>query len=212
MAKRARKKIFAKKKTKISKKLSKKQKHSARKSRALAKAKAKAKLQFLEDKELHDFLHNIIGAEGMLVVKKIAEKELSDVDLVEKMDLKPNIIRKHLYALYEAGVVTYRRHRSKTGWYTYFWKLHPERIAAVIESKRNSELKKLKELLDFEKKSHFYECKNKCTRNVFDSAMEAQFKCTKCNEKLEFMENRERVEELQRRIGELAGSAAKQVE
>ncbi len=205
MVKRSRKKVRAKRKAKTSKKFPRKQKHSVKKQKLSARAKAKQKFAFLEDKELYDFLHNIIGKEGMDVVKRIAEKEVSDVDLAETMDLKPNIIRKHLYALYEAGVVTYRRHRSKTGWYTYYWKLHPERISSVIISKRNREVKKLQELLEFEKQNHFYECKNKCTRVVFEGAMETQFKCGKCNETLEFVENKERINELDRRLNEIIG-------
>jgi len=194
MVKRAGKKIS---------KSSQKPKHFVRKKKVSSRAKAKQKLAFLEDTELNEFLHNIIGKEGMQVVRRIAEKEASDVDLAETMELKPNIIRKHLYALYEAGVVTYRRHRSKTGWYTYFWKLHPDRISSVINSRRAQEIKKLQELLEHEKANHFYECKNRCTRVVFDAAMEAQFKCGKCNETLEFAGNQERISELEKRVGEL---------
>ncbi len=203
MAKTFKKKNFTKGKAIKPKKSSSNQKHSSKKQKLSARAKAKLKLAFLEDKNLHDFLHNIIGQEGMDVVKRIAQKEVSDVDLAETMELKPNIIRKHLYALYEAGVVTYRRHRSKTGWYTYYWKLHPERISSVIESKRNSEIKKLQELLNHENTNHYYECKNKCTRVGFDIAMETQFKCGKCSEKLEFSDSKERVNELEGRLREL---------
>lgn len=40
---------------------------------------------------------------------------------------------------------------------------------------------------------------------MFDAAMESQFKCGKCNETLEFIENKERVNEIERRLGELSG-------
>ncbi len=212
MVKRFHKKISSKKKAKLSKGPSAKLKHSAKKQKLSDRAKAKQKLAFLEDKNLYDFLHNIIGQEGMDVVKRIAQKEASDVDLVETMELKPNIIRKHLYALYEAGVVTYRRHRSKTGWYTYYWKLHPERITSVIESKRGSEVKKLQELLNHERANHYYECKNKCTRLVFDIAMESQFKCGKCNETLEFIDNKERISELENRLKEITAPSGSKIE
>src|SRR3989344_7371591 len=176
MVKRSRKKIQAKRKPKISKKSTRKPKDFVKKQKVKlklsARAKAKQKLVFLEDKDVYDFLHNIIGEEGMRVVKRIAQKEVSDVDLAETMELKPNIIRKHLYALYEAGIVTYRRHRSKTGWYTYYWKIHPERISSVITTKRNHEVKKLQEHIQHEQNNHYYECKNRCTRVLFDIAME----------------------------------------
>ena len=196
----------SRKKLKRSQKISPKSKSSSKK---IKKAQLKSKTDFLKDTEMYDFLHNIVGAEGIQVIKKIAEKELSDVDLAETMELKPNLIRKHLYALYEAGIVTYRRHRSKTGWYTYFWKLHPDRINAAIGIQKGKEQKKLKELLDFEINNHFYECKNKCGRIIFNEATETEFKCTKCSESLEFSENKERVEELQKRL-EFINSAKSQ--
>ncbi len=185
------------KKLKHPKKNSPKKKISSKKSK---KPLQKSKTDFLKDLIAHDFLHNIVGAEGMQVIKKIAEKEVSDVDLAETMDLKPNLIRKHLYSLYEAGIVTYRRHRSKTGWYTYFWKLHPDRISSAIAVMQQKEFAKLKELLDFELTNHFYECRNKCGRVVFDDATETEFKCGKCSETLEFSDNRERIEELNLRL------------
>jgi len=185
------------KKLKRSQKVSSKAKSSPKKSKS---AKQKNKTDFLKDPEMYDFLHNIVGAEGVQVIKRIAEKEVSDVDLAETMELKPNLIRKHLYAMYEAGIVTYRRHRSKTGWYTYFWKLHPDKINVAITGRREKETKRLQELLDFELKNHFYECKNRCGRVIFNDATETEFKCGKCSETLEFSDNKERVDELQRRM------------
>lgn len=192
----------SKRKAKLSKSPHKKTATSSKKHKKALQTKQKKKTDFLKDTEMYDFLHNIVGAEGMQVIKRISEKEVSDVDLAETMELKPNLIRKHLYALYEAGIVTYRRHRSKTGWYTYYWKLHPDRINAVIATQRGKELKKVEDLLNFELSNHFYECRNKCSRVVFDEATEAEFKCTKCSEILEFSDNKERVEELQRRLGQ----------
>ena len=208
MATRFHKKNFSKTNAKTFKKAFAKPKKPAKQKKLSAKAKLKLKnkLAFLEDKSLIDFLHNIVGQEGLDVVKRITAKEVSDVDLAETMELKPNIIRKHLYALYEAGIVTYRRHRSKTGWYTYYWKIHPERISSVITTKRNHEVKKLQEHIQHEQNNHYYECKNRCTRVLFDIAMETQFKCGKCSEKLEFSENKERINELQTRLNELSGT------
>lgn len=191
-------------KLKKSKTISRKNKISQKIKKISRKRKEKIKINILENKELYDFLHNIVGKEGMLVVKKITEKEVSDVELAETMELKPNIIRKHLYALYEAGIVTYRRHRSKTGWYTYFWKVQPDKISEVVEAKRGKEIKKLRELLEYEKANHFYECKNKCMRIVFSEAMETEFKCGKCDEQLVFADSNERTAELQKRLEELA--------
>jgi transcription initiation factor TFIIE subunit alpha len=188
----------------------KKAKPAAKKAKA-AKPKARAKKvsrktkhPVFDNKELYTFLLDLVGDEGMDVVKRVTDEEVSDVDLAEDMELKANIIRKHLYRLYEAGVVTYRRHRSKTGWYTYYWKLHPNRINMAIGELKQSQAKELQEILDYERDNHFYECTNGCIRAIFDEAIEHQFRCPRCEEKLEFMDNAKRVSELERQVAKLS--------
>lgn len=167
----------------------------------------KSDRKFLEENDLYvTFLETLVGKEGMLVVDKIIDKEITDGELSEKIPLRPNIIRKHLYAMYEAGVVTYRRHRSKTGWYTYFWKLHPERIALAIGRNTEVSIQKLERQLQFEKENNFFECENGCTRTIFEKAMEQNFKCEKCNETLQATDNREKIMEIERQIIELRTS------
>jgi transcription initiation factor TFIIE subunit alpha len=190
------------KKAKVRSKVKSRKKIKAKKTKV--KKKPVPKIDLKANPELYDFLHNIVGPDGMRVIEKIKDNEVSDVTLAEKMDLKANIIRKHLYALYEAGVVEYRRHRSKTGWYTYYWKLQPDRISAALTDKREIEIKKLQELLDNEKDNQFFECKNKCTRVVFDQAVEHEFKCPTCSNALEFSGGNSRVTEVERRISKLS--------
>jgi len=168
-----------------------------------AKKVVRKKRSFLEDKQLYNYLEGLVGEEGMTVVHQIAQRERSDVDMAEKMDLKANIIRKHLYAMYEAGVVTYRRHRSKTGWYTYYWKLHPERITKVISQEKETQFKEIMEMLEYENRNHFYQCKSKCTRVVFDEATDLSFRCMKCNKPLEHSDNKQVIKELENRIVKL---------
>jgi len=208
----------AKSKTALKAKTSTK-KSAARKTKAAAKKTTKKKVEFvplaplppkkkvnaLRTPHLHEYLERKVGEEGMIIVKKIHNKEVSDVDLAEKMDMKPNIIRKYLYRLYEANVVTYRRHRSKTGWYTYYWQLHPERIEAAIQAEKDVYAKELQQILDYEQKNHFYECKDNCTRAIFEEAIEREFKCPRCENQLVFIENQKRVGELESQIAELRG-------
>jgi len=169
-------------------------------TKAKTKKVVRKKRSFLEDKQLANYLEELVGEEGMTVVHQIAQRERSDVDLAEKMDLKANIIRKYLYAMYEAGVVTYRRHRSKTGWYTYYWKLHPERITKAISQEKEQQLKELMEMLEYEKNNHFYQCKSKCTRVIFDEATDLGFRCMKCNKPLEHANNNRFIKDLEGRI------------
>ena len=190
-------------KTKAKPKLKKAVKSSKKTIKTKAKKTVRKKRSFLEDKQLYNYLEELVGEEGMTVVHQIAQRERSDVDLAEKMDLKANIIRKYLYAMYEAGVVTYRRHRSKTGWYTYYWKLHPERITKAISQEKETQIKELIEMLEYENINHFYQCKGKCTRVVFDEATDLSFRCMKCNKPLEHSDNRRVIKELENRIAKL---------
>ncbi|MFH1450731.1 MAG: hypothetical protein ABIF92_02000 [archaeon] len=175
-----------------------------KKSKTKTKKSKIVKKSFLEDQQLYGYLQGLVGEEGMSVVQQIAHKERSDVDLAEKMELKANIIRKHLYSMYEAGVVTYRRHRSKTGWYTYYWKLHPDRIVKAINQEKNNQLRELMEMLEYEKSNHFYQCKSKCTRVVFDEAADLGFRCMKCNKPLEHSNNEPFIKDLEKRITRLS--------
>ncbi|MDP7282286.1 MAG: hypothetical protein QF475_01450 [Candidatus Undinarchaeales archaeon] len=180
-----------------------KKKTTSKKTSAKRKTVKKIKHSFLEDKQLTGYLQTLLGEEGMQVVTQIAHKERSDVDLAEKMELKANIIRKHLYAMYEAGVVTYRRHRSKTGWYTYYWKLHPERITKAINQEKDDNIQELMGMIEYEKTNHFYQCKNKCTRVVFDEATDLGFRCMKCDKPLEHSDNNHFIKELEKRVNNL---------
>jgi len=193
---KTKKKVKAKKKTLKAKKVKKK----VTKTKKRAKKK---KVRFLEDITQIDFLNGLVGIEGMDVAKKIFDIEVSDGDLAENMDMRPNIIRKHLYAMYEAGVVTYRRHKSKTGWYTYFWKLHPERIDMIMGKVKETSIDELQDILEYEKNNQFFECGNKCTRATFEEAYEREFICPRCEKQLEHADNSERINELLDRIEKL---------
>jgi len=214
-AKKIRPKSAAKPKAKVTKSKVKAKKSAAKPKKTAAKKKPtkkvdkfvplaplppKPKVNAFKDERLRLYLEKLVGEEGMTIVKKIHGKEVSDVDLAEKMDMKPNIIRKHLYKLYEANVVTYRRHRSKTGWYTYYWQLHPERITIAIDAEKDMYAKELEQVLEYEVDNHFYECGKLCTRAVFEEAIQREFKCPRCEERLEFTDNHKRISELQGQI------------
>lgn len=180
-----------------------------RKIKVLAKKKLKEiranRPEFLEDKKYNEFLLSVVGEEGIEVAENISTEEISDVELAEGMDLKANIIRKYLYALYENGVVTYRRHRSKTGWYTYYWKLHPERIDMALNELAGKDISYYEGELRQERENQFFTCKNKeeCGRVTFDNALETEFRCQKCEKKLEFTDNSEIIETLEKELARL---------
>jgi transcription initiation factor TFIIE subunit alpha len=209
VAKKPVKKKAAVKKPKIKKAVKKKALKPKNKKAVKVKAKPHAPKhtfrKLKSNKDHYQFLLDCVSDEGMDVVKRIVEKEVSDVELTETLThLKPNIVRKHLYALYEAGVVTYRRHRSKTGWYTYYWKLHPDRIDVAIVEGNKQYLRELQDVLTYERENDFYECKGNCTRVIFDEAMDMKFRCPRCEKQLEFTDNNKRIAQLQRQMDKLS--------
>ncbi|HIJ99220.1 TPA: hypothetical protein H1011_00125 [archaeon] len=179
------------------------------KIKVLAKKKLKKiranRPDFLEDKKYNEFLLSVVGEEGIEVAENVSFEEISDVELAEGMDLKANIIRKYLYALYEVGVVTYRRHRSKTGWYTYYWKLHPERIDMALNEIAGKDINYYETELRQERENQFFTCKNReeCGRVIFDHALETEFRCHKCEKKLEFTDNSNIIEGLEKDLARL---------
>lgn len=178
------------------------------KKKAVAKPKAvkpKKKKIVLKDASHIQFLEELVGVEGMQVVHRVLGEEVSDVELAETMDMRANIIRKHLYAMYESGVVTYRRHRSKTGWYTYYWQLHPERISKAIRERREVDITELQKMLQYEKNNDFFECKKKCIKAVFEDAMGHNFTCPHCEDRLEATDNKECIQEIKEQILKLRG-------
>jgi transcription initiation factor TFIIE subunit alpha len=122
-----------------------------------------------------------------------------------KKEVRLNTVRKILYKLYDHGLVSCTRVRDeKTGWFIFYWRLQPDQLDAFIRSRKKRALDKLKQRLDYERNHTFFVCKTDAdVRIPFEEAMETSFKCGKCGNQLESIENSEVIGVLETRIHQL---------
>jgi transcription initiation factor TFIIE subunit alpha len=134
-----------------------------------------------------------------------ADGETTDEEISEKLDMRLNQVRKSLYKLYDLQLATFRRIRDKsTGWFVYFWTLHPERIDMFVEKKQQEVLEKLNSRLDYEENNMFFTCNNpECPRVIFQEAMDNNFECEHCGGRLEAFDNEQLIKVLKEKISEL---------
>jgi len=155
------------------------------------------------DNELfHNIVRILVGDEAVLIVSMLGGKpEATDEELATKLEIKLNIVRKILYKLYDYHLAVFRRIRDKkTGWFVYFWRLNPDRIGDLVNSKKKLVLQKLKERLTYEIDHVFYQCNNGCPRFTFEDAMEVSFSCPKCQIPLENISNKTIIEVLKTNV------------
>ena len=142
------------------------------------------------------------GNEALSIIEKLKSGDATDEELANSVKLKLNLVRKILYKLYDYKIASYRRTRDKqTGWYVYYWKVHPERAPRVITNKRKEELKTLEDELVRELENVFYVCTgSEKTRYTFDDATEIAFVCENCNSPLTAFDNAKIIDELKQQI------------
>lgn len=78
-----------------------------------------------------DYLTNLIGADGMKVVRHIGKREVEELDIVETLKMKPTAVRRHLYKLYDRNLARCWNTRADNGWRTYFWRIKHENLQKI---------------------------------------------------------------------------------
>ncbi|KXA89780.1 hypothetical protein AKJ62_02350 [candidate division MSBL1 archaeon SCGC-AAA259D14] len=136
-------------------------------------------------------LNRVGGEHGSKVAKVLLDKgEATDEEIANEIDVRLNLVRKILYDLYDNQVVDYRRTRDKeTGWYIYYWHVEPDRALELLNDNKRTLLGKLKDRLEHEQSTLFFTCCNDCPRLEFDEAVEQNFECPKCGEKMQEFDN-----------------------
>ncbi|MCK4844938.1 MAG: transcription factor [Candidatus Heimdallarchaeota archaeon] len=171
------------------------------------KMSSKINISERQRQTLIEVVEDICGEEVKQVTLVLlnSEEETTDEEISEKLDMRLNQVRKSLYKLYDLQLATFRRIRDKsTGWFVYFWILHPERIDFLVEKKQNEVLNKLKSRLEYEDSNMFFTCSNhECPRVIFQDAMDSNFVCGKCGERLEAFDNEQLKTILNTKIVEL---------
>lgn len=158
-----------------------------------------------ESAQIEELIDTVCGDHGHVVISTLMEKgELTDEGLARATGLKVNVVRRILYDLYERRLVNYKRTRDDgTGWYVYHWYVEPKRAAEGLEIYRKQMLDKLKERLEYERNNIFFRCANNCPKVPLSQAMELNFSCPTCGERLEYYDNTPVVKSLEERIKSL---------
>ena len=172
-----------------------------------SKVASKINISERQRQTLIEVVDDIAGEEVKQVTLVLlnADGETTDEEISEKLDMRLNQVRKSLYKLYDLQLATFRRIRDKsTGWFVYFWTLHPERIDLFVEKKQQEVLEKLNSRLDYEENNMFFTCNNpECPRVIFQEAMDNNFECEHCGGRLEAFDNEQLIKVLKEKISEL---------
>ncbi len=162
--------------------------------------------ELLNDPAINAYMLRLIGAEGIEVLKRYPEdgEEHSDEELAELTEINLNTVRHTLYSLYEKRLAAYRRIKNpETGWLTYLWHLHLERIYDVIEEDVRDALDRLVIRLNYEEQNDFYICTNCGLVYPFTDVADWNFECPNCEEMVEHFDNEIITNALRKRVNQI---------
>lgn len=146
--------------------------------------------EILDSPIIQRYLHEIVGTEGMQVALSPHEGEVTDEEIAEDLDMEVNTVRRVLIILNEHKLADYRRVRDQeSGWLTYYWTYHYERIPDQLEEYMETLLEMLRKREDYEQQNQFYRCEICQSRHSFDQSVELQFMCPNCSSDLEAEES-----------------------
>jgi len=147
------------------------------------------------------FAGEVSGNKGAKIVRHIGDGA-TDETIEHATKIKMAEIRSLLNQLHNHGIVEYTREKNmQTGWFTYTWRVNANRALQNFLSAKRNEYNALKQQHEAADRVVFYKCTRGCNQLAFDAAVDAAFRCPKCNSKLKFVDNKRRVRELETRIG-----------
>ncbi|MFP4589971.1 MAG: transcription factor E [Halobacteriota archaeon] len=158
----------------------------------------------LADPVIQKYLHELVGPQGMPVAAAPHDGEVTDEELAEQLDLELNTVRRALFILYENDLANYRRVRDEdSGWLTYLWTFEYDSIPENLEEEMRRLKVGLERRKEFEQTHEFYLCANCSIRFEFSEAMDFDFECPECGERMEALDNTGLIEAMDHRIAEL---------
>jgi len=143
-----------------------------------------------EDELLRELINRVAGKVGLIIYSLKPKKEFTDEQISQKLNIEINEIRKALFALYELGLVEYRRRKDdETGWMEYYWKLNYDKFKSVLKRELMKTLKNLEAKVESEASSIYYICTRGCIKVPYEVAMENNFTCPYCGNSLDYLDN-----------------------
>ena len=155
----------------------------------------------LNDQVVRGYLTRLVGEDGLVMIERMPEGEVTDEQIAEATEVLLNVVRRTLFIMSENKLAICRRERdSNSGWLTYLWHLDMTDIEPQLAKEKKKLTKNLAERLDFEEDNVFYVCPDGCVRMFFNDAAESEFLCPMCGEDLVFQDNVDFTEALKKRI------------
>jgi len=158
-------------------------------------------LNDLNDPVIRGYLTRLVGEDGLVMVERMPEGEVTDEQIAEATEVLLNVVRRTLFIMSENKLAVCRRERdSNSGWLTYLWHLDMTDVDPQLAKEKKKLTKNLALRLDFEEGNVFYVCPDGCVRMLFNDAVENEFLCPMCGEDLIFKDNADFTGALKKRI------------
>ncbi len=125
----------------------------------------------------------------------------TDEKIERETKIKMAEIRSLLNVLHKYGLVEYQREKNlNSGWFTYTWRCDAGRAFQNFIAAKQREYEELARKTSEAEKTMYYKCRRGCILLPFDVAMEKQFRCPKCESKMNFYDNRRELKKIDARI------------
>jgi len=154
-------------------------------------------------KHFFTYVKEISGWKGVKIIKSLYEngEGATDEKIEQETKIKTAEIRNLLNVLHKYGLVEYHREKNlNSGWFTYTWRCDANRAFQNFIQAKKLEYEELARKTADAEKTMFYKCRRGCVQLPFDDAMEKQFRCPKCNSKMNFYDNKRDVKAIETRI------------
>ncbi|MDR3102729.1 MAG: transcription factor [Methanocalculaceae archaeon] len=159
----------------------------------------------LNNPAIFQYLRKLVGEEGVELLRRCPDEELSDEDIAAKTAINLNSVRRVLYNLYEHRLAEYRRIKNnETGWLTYLWVMRMDNLNTVLWSEIDTSVGKLSARLHYDATNDFYQCKNCGQMTTFNNACTTDFACQNCGRMLvHFDDEQLLIAALRNRVGKM---------
>lgn len=131
------------------------------------------------------------------ILEALLNGRVSDLEISEESEIKLTTVRKILYKLHDAGVVSYKKSKDPvTNWDIYNWTFDQDKVSDIINKKYQDLGSEVDKAIKYEKSNMFFACKTNNHRYKFEKASEYNFSCPKCGESLNHQDNAEIIADL----------------
>ena len=152
---------------------------------------------------LKQFIDEVAGEQGMKIAGCVGDGA-TDEKIEQKTSIKIAEVRSILNHLHSFGIVEYMREKNlSNGWFTYTWKLNPDRALQNFLSRKKKERDEMRRRLTHESTAIFYKCRKGCSRLSFEHTLDAKFRCPQCKSLMNSVSGREELRKIENRITSL---------